>query len=69
MADDEIDIVMDMARYIWRKGITIGEFYEALGVQLDALTARGSEDVTARLSGIFDGWKNPPDPEDSENPN
>jgi len=45
---------------IWRRKITIGEFYEALGVDLDDLQHSNTDDVVTELSGMFKAWHNPP---------
>lgn len=45
---------------IWRREITIGEFYEALGVDLDDLQRSNTADVVTELSGMFKAWHNPP---------
>lgn len=63
---DGDDLIFDVARLIWRREITVGEFYQALGVDLETISARNVDDVMSRLSGIFDGWNNTPevDPKD-----
>lgn len=40
--------------------MTIGEFYEALRVDLDDLQHSNTADVVNELSGMFKAWKNPP---------
>ncbi|WP_127044927.1 hypothetical protein [Pseudorhodobacter sp. E13] len=59
MADRD-DILLEVARMIWRREITIGEFYEALGVDLDDLQRSNTADVVTELSGMFKAWHNPP---------
>lgn len=60
MADERDEILLEVARLIWRREITIGDFYEALGVDLDDLQHSDTSDVVTELSGIFKGWQNPP---------
>lgn len=68
MTDDEDDdtpgfdrekILLAVARLIWKEGITLGQFYEAVGVDF----GHADSDATGELSGILTGWSNPPDQE------
>ena len=54
------DFILDVARFIWKREITIGEFYEKLGVELDEHRVDAG-DVVTEISGIFQGWKTSPD--------
>ena len=58
--EDRDEILLEVARMIWRRKITIGEFYEALGVDLDDLQHSNTDDVVTELSGMFKAWHNPP---------
>ncbi|UXU76343.1 MULTISPECIES: hypothetical protein [unclassified Paracoccus (in: a-proteobacteria)] len=60
MTDEREEILLDVARMIWQRGITIADFYQALGVDLDDLQHSDPNDVVTELSGIFIGWQNPP---------
>ena len=58
--EDRDEILLEVARMIWRREITIGDFYEASGVDLDDLQHSNTADVVTELSSIFKGWHNPP---------
>ncbi len=60
MTNEREELLLEIARIIWRRGISIGDFYEALGVDLDDLQHSDPNDVVTELSGIFKGWQNPP---------
>ena len=61
MADaDREEVILEMARLMWRKGLSISEFYEAMGVDLDNIDQSDPTDVVSLLAGVFTGWKNPP---------
>lgn len=51
---------LEVARMIWQREITIGDFYEVMGIDLDDLAHSDPNDVVTELSGIFKGWHNPP---------
>jgi len=57
---DREEIIVEVARMMWRKELSIAEFYEALGIDLDNLPDSEPGDVVGMLAGIFTGWKNPP---------
>lgn len=68
MTDDEDDdapgfdsdkILLAVARLIWKEEITLGQFYEAVGVDF----GYARSEVTSELSGILTGWSNPLDPD------
>ncbi len=65
MAVDRDELVLDVARLIWRKEITIADFYEALGIDLDDVSHSRPEDTVTELAGIFTGWQNAADPNDA----
>ena len=58
--EDRDELILEVARTIWRREITIAEFYEALGVDLDDVAHGDPYDVVTELAGIFKGWQNPP---------
>lgn len=58
--EDHDEVLLEVARLIWRREMTIGEFYEALGVDLDDLQHSNTGDIVTELSGMFKAWKNPP---------
>lgn len=66
MMDDDCDeptydstkIRVAVARLIWKEEITLGEFYEAIGVDF----GHADGDATSEISGILTGWSNPLDP-------
>ena len=58
--EDRDEILLEVARLIWRREITIAEFYSVLGVDLDDVSHSDPGDVVTELAGIFTGWKNPP---------
>lgn len=60
MTIEREEIILEVARMIWRREITIGDFFEALGVDLDDLQHSDPSDVVTELSGIFKGWQNSP---------
>lgn len=53
---DREKILLAVARLIWKEEITVGQFYEAIGVDF------GDADPypTSQLSGIFTGWNHGP---------
>jgi len=53
------DFIIEVARLISRRDMTIAEFYEALGVDLDNYREGSADDVVTKLAGIFTGWENP----------
>lgn len=55
----EDDFLIDVARLIATRGMSIDEFYTALGVDLDNHRCDAA-DVLAELSGIFKGWGSSP---------
>jgi hypothetical protein len=58
--EDRDEILLEVARLIWRRKITIAEFYEVLGVDLDDVQHSNPSNVVTELAGIFKGWHNPP---------
>lgn len=56
---EDKDFIVEIARLISRRNMTIAEFYEALGVDLDNYREGSADDVVAQLAGIFTGWENP----------
>lgn len=63
MADlDREEIILEMARMMWRKGMSIADFYEAMGINLENLDESDPTDVVSLIAGVFTGWKNPPNP-------
>lgn len=61
MADiDREEIIVEIARMMWRKELSIAEFYAVMGIDLDDLGESDPADVVGMLAGIFTGWKNPP---------
>lgn len=61
---DRDDILLEVARLIWRKGMSISDFYSVLGVDLEAYRC-DADHVVDELAGIFKGWTNPPDQDES----
>ncbi len=55
------DVVVEIARLIWRLEISIDEFYAALGINLDDVNHSDPTDVVTELAGIFTGWNNQPE--------
>ncbi len=53
------EILLDVARLIWKHETTIGEFYKALGANLEDNRLDADNEVSV-LSGIMTGWKNNP---------
>lgn len=63
MADkDREEIILEIARLMWRRGLSIGEFYECVGIDIENVDKSDPTDVVTLLAGIFTGWKNPPNP-------
>jgi len=61
MADiDREEVIIEVARLMWRKELSIAEFYECLGIDIDDLAQSQPNDVVGMFAGIFTGWKNPP---------
>ena len=60
MAIERDELILDVARLIWRKEITINDFYQAMGIDLDDLQHSDPGDVVTELAGIFKGWNSPP---------
>lgn len=59
MAVAEDDFLIDVARLISHRGMTIAEFYEALGVDLENYRA-DPDHIVSELAGIFKGWETAP---------
>ena len=57
--DEQEDFNVEIARLIAKRGMTIDEFYTALGVDLDDHRVDAG-DVISELAGIFKGWENAP---------
>ena len=57
---DREEIIIEVARLMWRKDLSIAEVYEAMGVDLENLEKSDPSDVVGLLAGVFTGWKNPP---------
>jgi hypothetical protein len=60
---DDDEIILEIARLIWRKGISIADLYTVLGFDLDNYNC-DPETTIATISGIITGWNN--NPEDSQ---
>jgi len=61
MADiDREEVIVEVARMMWRYELSIAEFYECLGIDIDDVSKSEPNDVVGMLAGIFTGWKNPP---------
>jgi len=58
--DKRDELLLEVAKLIWRHGITIKEFYGILGGDLDGCRLDADQTV-AELAGIFTGWSNPPE--------
>ena len=58
--ENQEEVILEMARLMWRKGLSISEFYQCLGVDLKNLEKSDPTDVVSLLAGVFTGWKNPP---------
>lgn len=56
---NEPEFIVEVARLIAKQGMTIDEFYAALGADLDSHRLDAG-DVVAELAGIFKGWENAP---------
>ncbi|PHR62555.1 MAG: hypothetical protein COA47_03145 [Robiginitomaculum sp.] len=54
------EVLLEVARLIWRQEMTIGEFYKILGIDLDDIGHSDPNDVVTELAGLFKGWNNPP---------
>lgn len=54
------DILLAVAKVIWQYEISIAEFYEHLGVDLENYRVDGEREV-AQLAGIMTGWETKPD--------
>lgn len=63
---DREEIIIEMARLMWRKGMSITEFYETMGINLEELEKSDPADVVSLLAGVFTGWKNPPNQNKSQ---
>ncbi len=50
------DILVSVARLIADRDITIAEFYEALGCDLEAQRINADQQIS-ELEGIFKGWE------------
>ncbi len=57
---DREEVIVEVARLMWRKEMSIGEFYELIGVDLENIENSDPADVVSLLAGVFTGWKNPP---------
>lgn len=55
MSDDG-DFLVHVARLIADHGMNIGEFYDALGCDLESCRVDAGHQI-AELSGIFKGWE------------
>ena len=63
MADlDREEIILEMARLMWRKGMSITEFYDTMGINIENLEESDPAGVVSLIAGVFTGWKNPPNP-------
>lgn len=60
MSDDRDQLLIEIARIVWKQGISINDLYVALGIDLDDISHSDPGDVIAKLAGIFTGWQNPP---------
>lgn len=54
------DIILAMAKLIWEKEITIQEFYNAMGIDIDDVGHSDPGMEISEIAGILTGWKNPP---------
>ncbi len=65
--DKKEEILLEVARLIWRQEITISEFLLALGIDMEKLDLHdlGEFGDLGRnintLAGIFKGWENQPE--------
>ena len=57
---DREQIIVEVARLMWRHELSIAEFYECMGIDIDDVSKSDPNDVVGMLAGIFTGWKNPP---------
>ena len=58
--EDTTKLRLELARLIRRQEISIGDLYNALGVDLDSYRVDAG-DAIAEIAGILKGWNNPPD--------
>ncbi|MEM8822444.1 MAG: hypothetical protein AAGF30_02440 [Pseudomonadota bacterium] len=58
---DRDEVLLDVARLIWKREMSIAEFYSALGIDLDDVAHSDPGDVVNELAGVFKGWQNPPE--------
>ena len=63
---DREKVLLDIARIIWRRGITINEFYSTLGMDMDDFAHSDPTETVSELAGIITGWHNPPENDDGE---
>ena len=54
-------ILLDVARLIWQREISINDFYSSLGINLDDLSMSMPDGEIATLAGILTGWQNSPE--------
>jgi len=57
---DREGMLVEIARLMWRNELSIADFYETLGIDLEDPAKSDPADVVAMFAGIFTGWKNPP---------
>lgn len=55
----ENDTLLAVAKLIFESEMTINEFYEVLGINLEDVGRSDPHEKVTRLAGIFDGWNNP----------
>jgi hypothetical protein len=54
------DVLLAVAKLIWKYEITIADLYTTLGVDLDNYRVDASQEVS-EISGILKGWSTSPD--------
>ena len=59
--DKSDEVLLAVARIIWDKEITIGDFYETLGMSLGDSPSPAFDNAVERIIGILAGWNNPID--------
>ena len=54
------DVLLAVAKLLWKYEISINEFYECMGVDLEDYRVDADQEI-AELAGILRGWQTNPD--------
>ena len=60
MKAERDDILMAVAKLVWKYEITIADLYSTLGVDIDNYRVDATQEIS-ELAGILKGWSTNPD--------